>query len=205
MPAHGGVNHDYVVLADRFGADVAWPSAQALEAAGGFDAHFAHMRRFWNAQLASIAQVTVPDTALVNAYKSGFISTQIARSGNDLDTGVNGYESEFSHDVIGILTNLFTQGSFTDAHALLTEARNVMGSQGQYVDGLWTYAVPWAVYLLKTGDTAFVAQNFATAGPDGAARSRASRRRHTPSRQTAPGPWGPWRPPTTSTPRATGR
>ena len=130
VPAHGSVNHDYVVLADRFGADVAWPSAQALAAAGGFDAHFAHMRRFWNAQLASIAQVTVPDTALVNAYKSGFISTQIARSGNDLDTGVNGYESEFSHDVIGILTNLFTQGSFTDAHALLTEARNVDGIPG---------------------------------------------------------------------------
>ena len=64
--------------------------------------------------------------------------------------------------MVGILTNLFTQGSFTDAHALLTEARNVVGAQGQYVDGLWTLSVPWAVYLLKTGDTAFVRQNFAT-------------------------------------------
>ncbi len=169
VPAHASVNHDYVVVADRFGANVPWPSSQALVAAGGFDAHFAHMRQFWNRQLATIAQVTVPDTALVDAYKSGFISTQIARSGNDLDTGVNGYESEFSHDVIGILTNLFTQGSFADAHALLTEARSVVGSQGQYVDGLWTYAVPWAVYLLKTGDTSFVTQNFDTSGPAGAA------------------------------------
>ena len=99
----------------------------------------------------------MPDPALVDAYKSGFITTQITRSGDALDTGVNGYESEFSHDVVGILTNLFTQGSFIDAHALLTEARNVVGSQGQYVDGLWTYAVPWAVYLMKTGDTPFVA------------------------------------------------
>ena len=33
-----------------------------------------------------------------------------------LDTGVNGYESEFSHDVVGILANLFTQGYFADAH-----------------------------------------------------------------------------------------
>ena len=115
-------------------------------------------------------RISVPDPALVDAYKSGFITTQIARSGNDLDTGVNGYESEFSHDVVGILTNLFTQGYFTDAHALLTEARNVVGAQGQYVDGLWTYAVPWAVYLMKTGDTSFVAQNFATAGPAGAAQ-----------------------------------
>ena len=98
----------------------------------------------------------MPDPSLVDAYKSGFITTQIIRSGNDLDSGINGYESEYSHDVVGILTNLFTQGSFTDAHALLTEARNVVGAQGQYVDGLWTYSVPWAVYLLKTGDTAFV-------------------------------------------------
>ncbi len=42
----------------------------------------------------------------------------------------------------------------------------MVGDQdGQYVDGLWTYAVPWAVYLMKTGDIAFVKDNFATSGP----------------------------------------
>ncbi len=127
------------------------------------------MRAFWQSQLAHIAHVNTPNTALNNAYKSGFITTELTRSGTALDTGVNGYESEYSHDVIGILTNLFTQGEFTDAHALLTEARNVVGAQAQYVDGLWTYAVPWAVYLMKTGDTAFVEQNFATSGPAGPA------------------------------------
>ena len=170
VPPHHAVDHDYVVVSDRFGGAAPWPSAQSLAAAGGFDQHFAHMRAFWNAQLAGIAQIGVPDAALVDAYKSGFITTQITRSGDALDTGVNGYESEFSHDVVGILTNLFTQGYFTDAHALLTEARNVVGSQGQYVDGLWTYTVPWAVYLLKTGDTTFVAQNFGSEGPLGAAQ-----------------------------------
>ena len=110
------------------------------------------MRAFWQHQLASVARLELPDTRLVDAYDSGFVETQIARSGNHLDTGVNGYESEFSHDVVGILTNLFTQGDFSDAHALLTEARNVVGDPTQYVDGLWTYSVPWAVYLLKTGD-----------------------------------------------------
>ena len=161
---HHAVDHDYVVIADRFGSAAAWPSNEALLAAGGFTAHFAHMRAFWNAQLAGITQIAVPERSLVDAYKSGFITTQITRSGNDLDTGVNGYESEFSHDVVGILTNLFTQGSYGDAHALLTEARHVVGAPGQYVDGLWTYSVPWAVYLLKTGDKAFVEQNFATGG-----------------------------------------
>ena len=161
---HHAVNHDYVVASDRFASTDAWPSGQALDAAGSFDMHFAHMRAFWNAQLAGIAQIRVPDPSLVDAYRSGFITTQITRSGDALDTGVNGYESEFSHDVVGILTNLFTQGAFTDAHALLTEARSVVGAPGQYVDGLWTYSVPWAVYLLKTGDRAFVARNFAAGG-----------------------------------------
>ncbi len=164
VPPHHAVDHDYVVVSDRFASADAWPSGQALVAAGSFTMHFAHMRAYWNAQLAGIAQVRVPDPSLVDAYKSGFITTQITRSGDALDTGVNGYESEFSHDVVGILTNLFTQGAFTDAHALLTEARSVVGAQGQYVDGLWTYSVPWAVYLVKTGDRAFVAQNFAAGG-----------------------------------------
>jgi hypothetical protein len=162
-PRHA-VDHDYVVVSDRFGSPDPWPSADALRTAGSFDSHFAHMGAFWKAQLAAIAQISVPDRSLVNAYKSGFITTQLTRSGNDLNTGVNGYESEFSHDVVGILTTLFTQGSFSDAQALLTEARAVIGAPGQYVDGLWTYSVPWAVYLLKTGDKAFVQQNFSAGG-----------------------------------------
>ncbi len=170
VPAHHAQNHDYVVVSDRFGGTAPWPTESQLAAAGGFDRHYAHMRAFWTAQLAGIAQVNVPDPALVDAYKSGFIITQLTRSGDALDTGVNGYEMEFSHDVIGILTNLFTQGYFTGAHALLTEARTAVGPQGQYVDGLWSYAVPWAVYLMKTGDKSFVAQNFATEGPQGAAQ-----------------------------------
>jgi hypothetical protein len=111
--------------------------------------------------------VKVPAATLDNAYRNGFIETQIARSGDDLNTGVNGYESEFSHDVVGILANLFTQGYFQDAHGLLLEARNVVGSQGQYDDGIWTYSWPWAIYLMKTGDLRFVKENFSSEGPKG--------------------------------------
>jgi hypothetical protein len=169
VPAHAAVNHDYVVASDRFGGTYAWPSTNALAAAGGFARHEAHMRAFWRAQVAAIAQLQLPDRQLVDAYDSGFVTTQITRMGNALDTGVNGYQMEFSHDVIGILTNLFTQGYFADAHALLTEARNAVGSQAMYVDGLWTYPLPWAVYLMKTGDAAFVRANFDTPGPLGSA------------------------------------
>ena len=60
------------------------------------------MRGYWNQQLARIAQVDVPDHTLADAYRSGFVYTMIARSGLHSDTGVNNYEAEFSHDVIGI-------------------------------------------------------------------------------------------------------
>ena len=168
VPPHSVVKHDYVVAVDRFRADGAWPAAEALLAAGSFDQHFAHMRSFWNTQLRRIAQIDVPDRQLNDSYRSGYIYTQIARSGNALDTGVNNYQMEFSHDVIGILANLFTQGDFAGARALLLEARTVVGAQAQYEDGVWTYAWPWAIYLLKTGDRSFVKANLTKPGPDGA-------------------------------------
>ncbi|MFZ0666440.1 MAG: hypothetical protein WAM97_11850 [Acidimicrobiales bacterium] len=170
--AHSAVTHDYVVAVDRFGNTYPWPSAQALANAGTFDSHFDHMRSFWSRQLSDIAQIAVPDGQLVDAYKSGFVYTEIARSGDQLNTGVNGYESQFSHDVIGILANLFTQGDYEDAGDLLTDTRNVVGSQGQYDDGIWTYSWPWAVYVMKTGNLALLKANFDTEGPAG--RSEAS-------------------------------
>jgi hypothetical protein len=168
VPAHSTVSHDYAVAANRFGGRYAWPSASALAAAGGFDQHFAHMKAYWDSQLAGIAQIVrLPDQSLADAYRTGFIYTQIIRSGDELKTGANGYDQEFSHDVIGILANLFTQGYTTDAHGLLDRARYVIGTQSQYDDGVWTYPWIWAIYLLKTGDLSFVKANFATEGPAG--------------------------------------
>jgi hypothetical protein len=166
---HGSSVHDYVLAVDRFGNSYRWPTRQTLAAAGSFDRHFSHMRAFWNQQLAQAAGISVPDTSLDNAYRSGFIAVQIARSGTHLNTGVNGYEMEFNHDVVGILATLFTEGDFSGAHALLLEARNVIGAEeGQYADGTWDYSWPWAIYLMKTGDLSFVKANFASEGPSGA-------------------------------------
>src|SRR5437764_1076003 len=109
------VDHDYVVAEDRFGGTYAWPTTAQLSAAGGYDGHFAHMRAFWNHELAGITQLSLPDHQLVDAYKADFAYTQIDRSGNALDVGTNGYHQEFEHDTIGILANMFNEGYFTDA------------------------------------------------------------------------------------------
>jgi hypothetical protein len=162
------VDHDYVVAADRFGGTYAWPTAAQLAAAGTYNAHFNHMQAFWNGQLAGITQLALPDQQLVDAYKAGFAYTQIDRSGNALDTGTNGYHAEYEHDVIGILANMFNEGYFTDAHALLDETDHVVGTNTQYSDGTWVYPWLWALYIEKTGDTKFLAQRFSSPGPQGA-------------------------------------
>ncbi|MBV9446661.1 MAG: hypothetical protein JO345_12300 [Streptosporangiaceae bacterium] len=161
-------DHDYVVAEDRFGGTYAWPAAAQLAAAGGYNAHFAHMRAFWNQQLAGITQLELPDRQLVDAYKAGFAYTQIDRSGNALDTGTNGYHAEYEHDVIGILANMFNEGYFSDAHALLDETDRVVGTNTQYSDGTWVYPWLWALYVEKTGDTNFLAARFSSPGPLGA-------------------------------------
>jgi hypothetical protein len=161
-------DHDYVVAEDRFGGTYAWPTTAQLAGAGGYNGHFAHMRTFWNRELAGITQLALPDQQLVDAYKAGFAYTQIARSGTALETGTNGYHAEYEHDVIGILANMFNEGYFTDAHALLDETDTVVGTNTQYSDGTWVYPWLWALYVQKTGDTRFLQAHFSSPGPQGA-------------------------------------
>lgn len=174
VPAHSSVQHDYAVVSDRFGGTYANPSAAALRTAGSYTAHFAHMRHFWNHQLKQLVQIKqLPDPTLTNAYKTGFIYTQITRAGSKLKTGVNGYDKEYSHDIIGILATMLTQGyrdgGGTSALKLLLQLRDAVGSQAQYDDGIWKYAWPWAIYLQKTGDVGSVQANWRKPGPNGAA------------------------------------
>jgi hypothetical protein len=172
VAAHGRVDHDYAVFSDKFAGTYDYPSSAQLVAAGGFAQHYQHMRSFWKRQVSELAQIRrLPDPRLADAYRAGFVYTQITRAGTQLKTGVNGYDKEYSHDVIGILANLITQGFRTDGTTsdldLLLRLRDVVGPQAQYDDGIWKYAWPWAIYLQKTGDLGSVRANFATPGPAG--------------------------------------
>jgi hypothetical protein len=158
VPAGLTINHDYVVAADRFGNAYAWPSEASLVGTGNWDQHYAHMKDYWNSRLSSLVNITrLPDPRLIDAYKAGFIYTHIIRDGNDLHVGENGYDSVFDHDSVGILTTLFSLGDFTNAKPLLSSLQ----AQTQYKDARYKNSWVWALYLLKTGDTAFVQDNFA--------------------------------------------
>ncbi len=108
MAAHATVNHDYAVASDRFGGSYAYPTASALAAAGGFSQHFAHMRTYWNSQLAGIAQIqTLPDQSLIDAsqyystaYNAGYGEWGLAGS-NYRDQGILSYQFMISNGQSG--------------------------------------------------------------------------------------------------------
>ncbi|MEV6282669.1 sugar-binding protein [Kribbella sp. NPDC051770] len=157
------VVRDYAVAADRFGGSYDWPTSTQLRRFGGYDQHYAHMRKYWNTRLSAIANITeLPDQRLVNAYKAGYIYTLIIRDDIDgrkeLHVGENGYDEMFDHDTIGIVANLLTIGDFTYARDYLA----TLPAQLQYDDAKWKYSWPYALYLQRTGDKTFVRQQFET-------------------------------------------
>jgi hypothetical protein len=152
------VNHDFAAPLDRFGASYGFPSEAALKAAGGWDEHFRHMRDYWNGRLSRVAQIDTPDGKLNDAYRAGFCYTHIVKDGASLNVGENGYDKVFGHDYLGILVSLLTIGQLDD------EARTMLAAlpAGGYKDTKLKYPFPWALYLLKTGDEAFVRKHWAT-------------------------------------------
>ncbi len=142
----------FVVGADRFGNKYPYPDADDFVQAGGFDAHYAHMRAYWLDRLSALAQLELPDASLVEAYKAGYIYMMIVKDGDCLHVGENGYDAVFDHDVIGITVSLLTMGDFRDFPQY---ASHILDNV-QYPDARWKYSFPFAVYLLKTGDTDYV-------------------------------------------------
>ena len=155
------VVRDYAVGADRFGGTYDWPSNAQLALLGGYDQHYNHMRSYWNTRLAAIANIKdLPDPKLVDAYKAGYIYTLIIRDDingkKELHVGENGYDEMFDHDTIGIVSTLLTVGDYTYAQDYLS----TLPAQLQYDDAKWKFSWPFALYLQRTGDAAFVRSQF---------------------------------------------
>jgi hypothetical protein len=158
IPGGGTVNYDYVIAVDRFGNTYPWPSDADLANAGSWDTHHANMVSYWNNKLAGIVNVTqLPNPYLIQAYKSGYIYTQIVKDGSRLNVSEGPlYDRVFNHDEIGILANLFVLGDFTSAQTFLPN----LGHGSYAEDGQYKYPWPWALYLEKTDDVSLVSTYF---------------------------------------------
>lgn len=182
------VSHDYVVAVDDFGSGQALPSSSALSGgAPSFDTAYTQMTSYWQGRLASIPTFTLPNVAIPNtnlddpgtemenAFKANFVYTRIVQVGKAPFSAANNYAWLLNHDLPGILANRLSLGDFQDAQNLLLAGRTSEVTSGTfanyganyYMDGWWKTPWPWAIYLAKTGDTAFVKQYFDDTGPWG--------------------------------------
>jgi hypothetical protein len=179
IAAGQSVSHDFVVAVDDLGTGQTLPTGTTLKsAAPSYDAAYSQMAAFWNDRLQAIPtfqlpNVTLPSTnlsnpgtELSNAFKANFIYTRIVQVGKAPFSGANNYAWLLNHDLPHILANRFAIGDFQDAQNLLLAGRTSedpnFPSYGAnwYWDGLWKTPWAWAIYLAKTGDTAFVSQYF---------------------------------------------
>lgn len=149
--------HYYAVAADRFGNTYAWPADSAIIAAGDAESHWNHMQNFWSDKLNGIVNITqLPDPNLINAYKAGYCYTRIIHDGYDIHVGENGYDQVFDHDSIGIIATMLTLGDFSD----ITHYMDRLQSSLQYSDAKWKYSWPFALYIQKTGNIAYINNSF---------------------------------------------
>lgn len=157
--APGEVKHfDYAIFLDRFGNSYPWPSAAQLASYQTLDEAHAHMKDYWEAKLAGIANITqLPDPQLIEAYKAGYVYTHIIKDGYDLNVGENGYDEVFDHDSMGILATLMVLGDFGEAQELLNALQGVI----QYDDAKWKFSWPYSLYLLKSDDVGYVSTEWA--------------------------------------------
>lgn len=153
------VVRDYCIGADRFGGDYAWPADEVLAAQGSWDAHYDHMRTYWNDRLANLVDIqSIPAKyeELIDAYKAGYIYMLIISDDYELHVGENGYDRVFDHDVIGMLASLIESGH-TEHFA--DYAQHILKNI-EYPDAAWKFSWPFALYLQKTGDSATVMSFF---------------------------------------------
>ncbi|MBP2326740.1 hypothetical protein JOF56_007125 [Kibdelosporangium banguiense] len=172
-------NHDFVAAIDRFGTNAAYPSTATLtSSAPNYDTAYGQMAAFWNGRINATAQPSLPNvtlpntglanpgTALRNAYRAGTAYHLMVQVGKAPFSGPNNYAWLLNHDVPGELVARFTTGDFSDAQNLLLTGRASerpgFPSVGAnwYWDGVWKTPWAWAVYLMKTDDTAFVNEFF---------------------------------------------
>jgi hypothetical protein len=173
--------HDYVVAVDDFGSGQTLPIGTALSSgAPTYDQAYAQMTAYWQGRLATIPTFTLPDVALrstnlaspgtemANAYRAAFVYTRIVQVGKAPFSAANNYAWLLNHDAPEILANRMALGDFQDAQNVLLNGRasevvaQTFPNYGAnyYLDGWWKTPWPWAIYLAKTGDTAFVKQYF---------------------------------------------
>lgn len=157
VPAGETKRVEFAVWADRFGKVNPFPEDALLQSLGSFDEHFEHMKKYWEERLSGTVQLHLPEKKLEQAYRMGYIYTMIVKDGDCLHVGENGYDEVYDHDIIGITMALLTMGDFRFFKEYVPHILDKV----LYPDARWKYAMPFALYLQKTGDEEYIRSKLA--------------------------------------------
>ncbi|MCG3147220.1 MAG: hypothetical protein PCFJNLEI_00658 [Verrucomicrobiae bacterium] len=141
-----------------------------LEEAGGFSANLDQTCAAFRRRTAGLAQpLVLPEPELVAMYRALQFVTQISTvraangdwelrgSGNSPGTIVQ-YDRTFSHDVPNMVEQLIFEGDFATARAVMESdyyQRLGRDLEQDYLDAIPKYLIPYASYLIHTGDVAY--------------------------------------------------
>lgn len=147
-----------------------------LKSAGGFDANYEAMRKYWDSRMAGLAEpINLPVAGMVEMYKSIQITTweNMVKNGEDYEIHAaprnpfnsDNYDQPFSHDAPNYVDQYMREGDFNTAKRMLAskyfKASNSTSWKGReamdpiYEDTLGKYLIPYAEYLRCTGDLAY--------------------------------------------------
>lgn len=144
---------------------------QALLHEGGFDKHFAAMKKETDEKMAALTHpVSLPDDKLIDMWKSSMpymwnatvktpVDYEQRGSGGNV-FGFYQYDRVFNHDVPDMVNQYILEGNWDIARQILTGATYEALSNGimaneQYLDAIPKYIISMALYLQVSGDTAF--------------------------------------------------
>jgi hypothetical protein len=159
------VMYDFVSLANGSA------TSSQLAAAGGFDAHYDSMRKYWLGRLEPLTHpVVLPSFELVNLYKALQIAIweNMVKVGDDFEihaaprtpAGLFDYDRTFTHDVPNYADQCMREGDCDLARKMVDsgyykELNQLDFGLTNYLDTIGKYMLPFAEYLRVTGDLAY--------------------------------------------------
>jgi len=161
------VNHDYMILLDKFGKSYAWPTDEELRAAApNFDEAHVQMTDYWENRLSNIAHFTeLPDDRIRKSMYASFIQFCIINDNGLYAIGENGYDGggSWKGDQLEMIVFNIEKRNW---QALEQNMLDVSWYQGNEDSVWWKMGWLWAIYLQNTGRTQFVIDNFVNKIPD---------------------------------------
>ena len=156
------VNHDFMIVSDRFGnKNAPWPDEASLRAAApDFDTAHTEMVTYWNNRLKEVSRFTeMPEEGMAKILDATFIQFCIINDDGLYAVGENGYDGggSWKGDQMEMTVYNLEHGNL---HAIKENMIDSQWYQWNEEAVWWKAGWQWASYLAKTGDIDFIRDRY---------------------------------------------